>query len=102
MVSVFLPGLKLTPVAYGPLHQSHDAFPGLIHEVSAIALGGFRFKMVFDSISRPGSAPMRMTRHGVTAGALVITLTAGSSRRGESRALNASALRSSCFRYMPA
>src|SRR5438309_2150365 len=100
MVSVFFPGRKFTPSSYGPLHQSHDALPALIHEVSAIADGGFRFITMFDSIRRPGSAPIITMRHGVTIGVLAITLTAASSIRGESLASSASAVRSECFKYI--
>src|ERR1041385_1671136 len=84
MVSEFLPDLKLAPSgAYGPLHQSQLALPGLIQLVSAIIEGGFRLRMVFDSIRRPGSEPIRMTRHGVTAGGPVMTEGGGSSGRGD-------------------
>src|SRR6516164_9661907 len=101
MVSVFFPGRKLTPSSYGPLHQSHDALPGLIHEVSAIIEGGLRLSTMFDSMSRPGSLAISTIRHGATIGALAATLTAASSIRGDRRASSASAVRSECFRYMP-
>ena len=101
MVSVFFPGRKLTPSSYGPLHQSHDALPGLIHEVSAIVEGGFKFSTMLDSISRPGSLAINTIRHGVTIGALPITLTAASSIRGARRASRARAVFSECFRYIP-
>ena len=47
-MSLFLPfGL----VAF---HQSQRVLPGLIQEVSAMALGGFKLSTMLDSTSRPG------------------------------------------------
>src|SRR5579872_7256753 len=102
MVAVFIPGLKLTPSAYVPLHQSHAVFPGLIHEVSSIAHGGFRFVTMFDSISRPGSLPIMITRHGDRIGAAVRTTSPLSCSEGESRDTSTCASRVLRCRYMPA
>ncbi len=77
MVAVFMPGLKLTLGAASPDHQSHADLPALIHDVSAIFDGGFRFRIMFDSISRPGSSPIISTRHGVVTGASACTAIAG-------------------------
>src|SRR5674476_767148 len=77
MVSLFLPGLA-TPLAWLPFHQSQGDLPGLIQEVSPMALGGFKLTTRFDSTSRPaGSAiinTLQPDRTGV--GAITDTLDA--------------------------
>src|SRR5664280_1235974 len=73
MVSVFMPGLNETPLARLPDHQSQEVLPGLIHEVSAIADGGFRLTTMLDSTSRPGSSAIIKTRQGELAGACLTT-----------------------------
>jgi hypothetical protein len=60
-----MPGVKVTPSACSPDHQSQAALPALIHDVSAIADGGLRLTTKFDSMRVPGSRPIMMTRHGV-------------------------------------
>src|SRR3954469_20127440 len=102
MVAVFIPGLKLTPSATLPDHQSHAVFPGLIHDVSLIADGGFRSMTMFDSISRPACAPIMITRHGERAGVAVETAMPGSSMDGASLEKSERASRPLCWRYMPA
>src|ERR1700734_2270990 len=101
MVAVFIPVVKLTPVAACPDHHSQADFPARIQEVSAICEGGFRFNMMFDSISRPGVSPIISTRHGVLKGALVWTATPGTFRLGDSSAFRVNR-GLSLRRYMPA
>src|SRR5450432_1763178 len=69
-----MPGF-CTPFAMLPFHQFQAVFPGLIHDASPIALGGFRFTTMFDSTNRPGSAPIISTRQGDFIGACVMTET---------------------------
>src|SRR6266481_7921494 len=103
MVAVFIPGWKLTPSACVPDHQSQVVLPGLIHDVSTIALGGFRLMTMFDSTSRPGCVPIMMTRHGDRIGVVVWTASPGSSMEGESLANNErAALGVERIKYMPA
>src|SRR5579863_1803996 len=102
MVAVFMPGLKSTPSAASPDHQSHAALPGLIHEVSAIAHGGLRLMTILDSTSRPGLSATIITRHGECNGAGPTTETPGMSKRGDNRATSARELCWSACRYMPA
>src|SRR5512134_3396465 len=64
-----------TPLTSPPDHQSHAVLPGLIHEGSAIAEGGFRFTTMFDSTRRPGSSAIISTRHGEVTGTCRITET---------------------------
>ena len=52
VLAVVSPGL--TPCSWLPFHQSQAVLPGLIQEVSAMALGGFKLTTMFDSTSRPG------------------------------------------------
>jgi hypothetical protein len=49
--------------------------------------GGFRLRMMLDSIRRPGVSPIITTRQGVWNGVLVSTATSGESTLGESAAL---------------
>src|ERR1700722_8139385 len=100
MVAVFLPGMKSTPSASAPDHQSHAAFPGLIQDVSAIAEGGFKLMTMFDSIRRPGSDPISNTRQGQTEGACSRTAVELSSARGAS--VEIMMRPSSCCKYIPA
>src|ERR1035437_3933183 len=103
MVAVFIPGLKLTPGAASPDHQSHADLPARIQEVSAIFEGGFRFSIIFDSIRRPGSSPIISTRHGLLKGAVASTATPGSSTLGDNSARRLRERNSlSLRRYMPA
>src|SRR3954447_5316676 len=102
MVAVFIPGLKLTPSAAVPDHQSQAVFPGLIQDVSAIADGAFRLMTMFDSISRPARSPIMITRHGERAGVAVETAMPGSSTDGASLENSERASRPLCWRYMPA
>ena len=44
----------LLPLGLPAFHQSHMVLPGLIQEVSPMALGGFRLTTMFDSTSRAG------------------------------------------------
>src|SRR5215475_13011180 len=97
-----MPGRKLTPSAELPDHQSHAVLPGLIHDVSAMADGGFRLITIFDSTSRPGCALIRMTRHGDRTGVAALTAIAGSPLEGASRENRDRASRPECVRYMPA
>src|SRR5580692_5164122 len=101
MVAVFIPGLKSTLGAASPDHQSQADFPALIHDVSAIFDGGFRFSTMFDSIRRPGASPIINTRQGVVTGAWSSTAMPGWSSRGESSAHRPNA-GLSLRRYMPA
>src|SRR6476646_7786730 len=71
-----------------PLHQSHEALPGRIHEVSWMAESGFRLVMTLDSISRPGSLPTMRTRHAEWCGRVPTTDVSGSSRWGARRDSN--------------
>ena len=73
-----MPGFEVMVGAASPDHQSHADLPGLIHEVSAIFEGGFRLRMMFDSIRRPGASPIISTRQGVVMGALASTAMLGS------------------------
>src|ERR1041384_3525277 len=102
MVAVFIPGLNPTPSAYVPDHQSHAVFPGRIHDVSAMADGGFKLITMFDSINRPACAPIRITRQGECAGGAVATAIPGSSTAGASFEKSDRASRPLCCRYMPA
>ena len=77
MVAVFMPGLKLTLGAASPDHQSHADFPARIHDVSAICDGGFRLRIMFDSMRRPGCSPIISTRQGVVTGASASTAMEG-------------------------
>src|SRR3954467_13516615 len=86
MVAVFMPGLKLTLAAASPDHQSQADLPALIHDVSAIFVGGLRLRMMFDSTRRPGSSPTMITRQGVLIGASAWTAIEGLSRRGDNSA----------------
>ena len=63
-----MPVLNETFFATLPDHQSQEVLPGLIQDVSAMALGGLRLTTMFDSISRPGSAAIISTRQGDRAG----------------------------------
>ena len=69
MVSLFLPGCA-TPLAWPPFHQSQEVLPGLIQEVSPMALGGFRLTTMFDSTSRPGCSAIINTRQDDFTGCL--------------------------------
>jgi len=44
----------LLPLGLPAFHQSQRVLPGLIQEVSPMALGGFKLTTMFDSTSRPG------------------------------------------------
>src|ERR1035438_8251992 len=77
MVAVFMPVLKLTLGAAWPDHQSHADLPASIHDVSAIFEGGFRLRIMLDSISFPGSSPIMNTRHGLLKGVEVSTAMPG-------------------------
>jgi len=44
----------LLPLGLPAFHQSHMVLPGLIQEVSPIALAGFKLTTMLDSTSRPG------------------------------------------------
>src|SRR5580692_643385 len=108
MVAVFMPVLKCTLGAASPDHQSHDDFPALIHDVSAIFEGGFRFSTIFDSISLPGSSAIMNTRHGLENGVAVSTATPCGSRSpaslrwGERSAASVKPPKCGCLRrYMP-
>src|SRR5438876_151896 len=64
-----MPGLKSTPEAKLPDHQSQADFPGFIHVVSAIFDGGLRFKMIgLAWMSAVGSSPISRTRQGLDLG----------------------------------
>ena len=93
--------MKFTPSAAGPDHQSHEALPGLIHEVSAMAEGGFKLPTICDSIRRPTSGAIIRTRQGVVTGVALETERPGSSIRGERRASKLLAFEPECIRYMP-
>ncbi len=73
-VSSFMPTLNgafgIAGPTFGPLHQSHATFPGLIHDVSATSLGSARLVMIVDSTRSPGLRPSMMTRHGERIGSV--------------------------------
>src|SRR5579863_4244120 len=100
MVAVFMPGTKSTPSACVPDHPFDAAFPGLIQDVSAMAEGGFKLETMFDSISRPGSEAISITRQGQVMGAEVCTASMGSSARAGR--VEVMMRPSSCFKYIPA
>src|SRR4051794_22277057 len=102
MVSLLVPGVKGSPGATGPDHQSHAVLPGLIQEVSAMAEGSLRLRMVVDSMSLPGSCAMSSTRHGEAAGALALTQTCVWEVSGESLATRLLEPVLGLSRYMPA
>src|ERR1035438_5275798 len=85
MVAVDMPGWRSggPPAQLVPDHQFHDALPGLIQLVSAMAHGGLRLRMILDSTSRPGWSPIMRTRHGELCGSRPLTASAGSFRLGE-------------------
>src|ERR1051326_6083584 len=82
MVAVVNAGLPSGPRL--PLHQSHAALPGLIHEVSAIADSGLRLLTILDSMSFAGLSAIWITRQGEWWGRVPVTATPGSSRCGAS------------------
>src|SRR2546428_719317 len=91
MVAVFIPGLKFTPRAKLPDHQSQAALPGFIQEVSERADGALRLSTrSFDSMRSPGIRLTSRTRQGVALG--VVPTTAWSERFGSGESLLARAL----------
>ena len=67
----FIVPVSLCPI---PDHQlSHAVRPGLTHEGSAIWQGVLRLSTKSLSINRPGSRPIRSTRHGEAWGATAFT-----------------------------
>src|ERR1017187_9595014 len=85
MVAVDMPGRRSggPPATLVPDHHPHDALPGLIQLVSAMAHGGLRLRMMLDSTSRPGWSPIMRTRQGELCGSRPLTASAGSSSLGE-------------------
>lgn len=71
---------RLPSVPMLPLHQSQEAFPARIQEVSLIAESGFRLMMTLDSISLPGSVPTSSTLQAEWCGKEPVTAMSGSSR----------------------
>src|ERR1039457_3133780 len=108
MVAVFMPVLKFAPGAAWPDHQSQADLPALIQEVSTIFDGGLRLRMMFDSISFPGSSAIIRTRHGLLNGVVVSTARPGSEAPAALMCGDRSAFRlcapnlASLRRYIPA
>ncbi len=56
-----VPVHRATPLAWDPFHQSQEVLPGLIQEVSAMALGGFKYPRRISG----RKLRTRLTREGV-------------------------------------
>src|SRR5579872_2273670 len=87
-----------------PLHQSQDALPAWIHDVSWICDSGLRLVTTFDSTSFEGSVATWITRHAEWCGSGPTTAVSGSSRCGAITEWNqwTSQLPSPLVRYMAA